>query len=259
MLDSGIADLQASAGFVVLHHCVVLAQFMQRRKHIVGAETFVSQICGDAELPIVIEIVDQGRLRENTFKPQAVGEKPDQTAARSDNWVLIQRATQANHAENFVFFERERDENFPWDIEGIARDAVLKINARVEFEAGASVILDHVFNCQMSVDRLEVIGQSIISAAKIVALVLKASAEIPLAGNEKTMVVAEIVIKRITLAQARLVFEIAAKSVNAVVRKEIERVFFFILLRLRGLLHLRLGSGEEAASSGKNRKDPRNK
>ena len=69
MLDSGIADLQASAGFVVLHHCVVLAQFSQRRKHIVGAETFVSQICGDAELPIVIEIVDQGRLRENTFKP----------------------------------------------------------------------------------------------------------------------------------------------------------------------------------------------
>src|SRR5437764_13074998 len=102
MLESGIADLQTSAGFVVLHHCVVLAQFMQRRKHIVGAETFVSQICGDAELPSGIEVVDQRRLRENTFKPQVVAKQPDQTAARSDKWVLRQRASAADHADELV-------------------------------------------------------------------------------------------------------------------------------------------------------------
>ena len=184
MLDSGIADLQASAGFVVLHHCVVLAQFMQRRKHIVGAETFVSQICGDAELPIVIEIVDQGRFRK-TPSSRKLSLKARSNRRRERQSDPDRAHRQTDHAEDLVFFERERNEKFPWNIEGIARDAVLKINARIDLEAGASVILDHVFNCQMSVDRLEVIGQPIIGAAKIVALVLKASAEIPLAGNEK--------------------------------------------------------------------------
>src|SRR5205814_9384954 len=115
------------------------------------------------------------RRLQTTFKPATVGEKPDQAAAVSDNRNLLERTAETDDAEDLGFFERERDENFPWDIEGIARDAILKINARSELEAGASVILNHVFNCQMSVERLEVIGQSITSAAQIGALIFQAS------------------------------------------------------------------------------------
>ena len=117
------------------------------------------------------------------------------------------------------------------------------------------MILDHVFNGQMSVDRLEVIGQPIVGAAKIVALVLKTGAEIPLAGDEKAMVVTEIVIKRIALAESRFVFEIAAQRINRFEGKDIERSFVPCFCRL---LHFRFGS-REYAGAGKNRKNPRNK
>src|SRR6266496_3516549 len=195
MLDPGITHLHSNPVFVVLHHGIVEPQFVQRRKHIVGAVAFVSQIGGDAKLPIVIEVVDQRRLRENTFKPQVVAEKPDQSAAGGDDRVLIERATQANHTENFVFLERERDKNFPRNVKGITGDAVLKVNARIELDTGAGMVLYHIFNCEMSVDRLEVVGQPIIGPAKIVTLVLEPGAEIPFSGDEKPMVITEIIIK----------------------------------------------------------------
>src|SRR5437899_10967872 len=103
----------------------------------------------------------------------------------------------------------------------------------------------------MSVDRLEVIGQPIVGAAKIVALVLKPGAEIPLAGNEKAMVVTEIVIIRIALAESRFVFEIAPEGINRIVGKDIMGIF---VLRLRRLLYFRFGS-REYPGTGKNRKD----
>src|SRR2546429_5254052 len=95
------------------------------------------------------------------------------------------------------------------------------------------------------------IGKAILGPAKIVALVLKSSAEIPLAGNEKTMVITEIVIVRIALAESRFVFEIAAEGINRIVGKDIMRIF---VLGLRGLLYFWFGS-REYPSTGKNRKD----
>ena len=107
----------------------------------------------------------------------------------------------------------------------------------------------------MSVDRLEVVGQPVIGPAKIVALVFRPSAEIPLAGDEKPRVITEIVIKRIALAESRFVFEIAAQRISRLEGKDIVRSF---VRRLCGLLHFRFGSREYAGPS-KNRKNPRNK
>src|SRR5207249_4189374 len=98
------------------------------------------------------------------------------------------------------------------------------------------------------------IGQTVVGTAKIVALVLKPSAEIPLAGNEKAMVITEIVIVRIALAESRFVFEIAAQGINRFEGKEIPRILVCWLRRL-----LRLGfRSAKRADTGK-KKDPRNK
>ena len=76
------------------------------------------------------------------------------------------------------------------------------------------MVLHHIFNRQMAVEGLKMTGQPIIGSAKIVALVLKPGAEIPLAGNEETMVVAEIVIVGIALAQPGFIAEIATQRIN---------------------------------------------
>src|SRR5437763_14075688 len=48
VVDSGISHLQADAIFVVLYDSVVLAQFFQRRKDIVGEDTHLYPIIGVA-------------------------------------------------------------------------------------------------------------------------------------------------------------------------------------------------------------------
>src|SRR5205823_1658504 len=97
------------------------------------------------------------------------------------------------------------------------------------------------------------IGQPIIGAAKIVTLVFETGAEIPFAGNEKAMVVAEIVIIRIALAQSWILFEIAAQRINRLEGKDIVRIF---VLWFRGLLHLRFGP-RKCAGGGEDGKDAR--
>src|SRR5436853_1258097 len=210
VLDSGITHLQPGAIFVVLYDGIVEPQFVQRRKHSVGAVALVNQIAGEADLPVVSQIVNERRFRKHPFQPQLIAEEPDQPAARSNDRILIKRAAQADDAENPVFLEREGDENFPWNIEGIAGDTVFEINAWIELEARASMVFDHVFKREMPIQGLEMIGKAVIGPAKIVTLVLETGAEIPFAGDEKAMVIAEIVVIRIAFAQSRFVFEIAA-------------------------------------------------
>ena len=104
VLDSGITHLQPGAIFVVLYDGIVEPQFVQRRKHIVGAEAFVNQIAGESDLPVVIQVINQRRFRKHPFQPQLIAEQPDQTAAGSDNRILIQRTAHADDTEDLVFF-----------------------------------------------------------------------------------------------------------------------------------------------------------
>src|SRR5207248_9679910 len=113
------------------------------------------------------------------------------------------------------------------------------------------VILYHVFKGDMPIQGLEMIGKAIFGPAKIVTLVFETGAEIPFSGNEKPVVITEIVVIRIAFAQTWFVFEIAAESVDRIVGKDIVRIF---VLWFRGLLYFRFGS-RECPGSGKNRKD----
>ena len=72
----------------------------------------------------------------------------------------------------------------------------------------------------MSIGCLQVIRQAIVGAVEIVAFVLDTEPQVPFTRNMKTMVVAEIVIQRITIAQFGFL-EIAAESVGRLVRKKI--------------------------------------
>src|SRR6266581_222766 len=250
VLDSGITHLQPGAIFVVLYDGIVEPQFVQRRKNIIGAEAFVNQIAGEADLPVVSQIINERRFRKHPFQPQLIAEQPDQTAARSNDRILIKRAANPDDAKNLVFLQREGDEKFPRYVKGIAGDSIFEINPRIEFEASAGVVFDHVFEREMPIQGLEMIGKAIFGSAKIVTLVFEPGAEIPFSGNEKSVVIAEIVIIRIALAESRFVFEIAAEGINRIVGKDIMGIF---VLRLRGLLYFRFGS-REYPGTGKNRK-----
>ena len=71
----------------------------------------------------------------------------------------------------------------------------MEIEAGIELETSAGMILYHVFDREMVVDRLKMIGQTVGATAKIEAFVFETETEIPFTGNEKTVVVTEIIIK----------------------------------------------------------------
>src|SRR5438552_5119958 len=127
--------------------------------------------------------------------------------------MLIKGAAQSDHTKNFVLLEGEADENLPRHINGVAGDPVLKIDARVQLDARAGMIVDYVFEREMSIGRLQMIRQAVFGAAEIEALVLDTGPEIPFAGDEKAMVIAEIVVERLAITELRLV-KIAVEGVG---------------------------------------------
>src|SRR6266404_7097447 len=87
---------------------------------------------------------------------------------------------------------------------------------------------------QMSRGGLKMIRQTIVRPAKVVALIFATSAEIPFLGNQKAMVVLEILIPGIAVSEPRLL-EIAAESVGGFSIKKIVRVFVLRHWGSRGL------------------------
>jgi hypothetical protein len=64
------------------------------------------------------------------------------------------------------------------------------------------------------------IRQTVVRAVEIVAFVFNAEAKIPFSGNQKAMVVAEIVVERIAVAELRLL-EIAVERICRLVREDV--------------------------------------
>src|SRR5438552_15842743 len=98
--------------------------------------------------------------------------------------MLIKGAAQSDHTKNFVLLEGEADENLPRHINGVAGDPVLKIHARGQLDARAGMIVDYVFECEMSIGRLQMIRQAVYGDADIEPLVLNTDPQLPLAGQE---------------------------------------------------------------------------
>src|SRR5437764_13807936 len=127
--------------------------------------------------------------------------------------MLIEGAAQSDYTKNFVLLQGEANENLPRHINGVAGNPVFKIHARVQLDARASMIVDNVFERKMSIGRLQVIRQAVFGTAEIEAFVLDTGPEIPFAGDEKAMVVAEIVVERLAITELRFV-KIAIEGID---------------------------------------------
>src|SRR5947209_742640 len=108
-----------------------------------------------------LELHERRRIREDAFQTQVVGEQPDQATAWGDYWIRIERATDAEHAKDFIFLERESEKGFPGYIEIVAMDVILEIDTRINLNTRAGVIVHDIFKRQQCVHRLEMIGQTI--------------------------------------------------------------------------------------------------
>src|ERR1700730_6537679 len=109
--------------------------------------------------------------------------------------MLVKTAAQTDHAENFFFLRWKTDENSPRYVNRVAGDRVLKIHAGVELDSRARVVVHNVFINQVRINRLKMIRQTIVRAAEIETFVFSAQSQIPFAGNQKTVVVAEVIVE----------------------------------------------------------------
>src|SRR5438477_1492733 len=225
-LEARIAHLYPSTILAVLNPCVMHLQLPFGGYDIIGAETFVKQISEDAKFPIIVGIINQSRLWKNAFQTELVGEKPDQSAAGGDYRTLIDRATHADDAEDFVFLERESHEDFPRNVDCIAPDIVLEIGSGIDLDTRAGMVVHDIFQSQQRVHSLEVIRQPVVGAAEIEPFVFNSCPEIPFAGDEEAMSVAKVVVERIAVAEVAVdVEEITASGVIQFVIKKFPMIF----------------------------------
>src|SRR5262249_55291169 len=143
-LEPRVLRLDPSTILAVLNPCVVHLQLPLGGYDIVGSETFVKQISEDAKFPIVTGIIDQSRLWKNAFQTELIGEEPDQATAGGHYRILIERAADADHAEDFIFLERESEKSFPGYIEVVAVEVILEIDTWINLNTHGSVIVHRV-------------------------------------------------------------------------------------------------------------------
>src|SRR6266496_823 len=147
-LKAGVAYLYSGTILAVLNPCVMHLQLPFWRYDILGAETFVIQISKEPKFPIVTWVVNQGRFWEDAFEAQMVVEEPDDTAAGGDYRIRIDRATDADYGEDFVFLKRKGDPRFPRNVECIPLGITLEVGPRIDLDTRAGMIMYHVFNSQ---------------------------------------------------------------------------------------------------------------
>ena len=97
-------------------------------------------------------------------------------------------------AKILSFLSGIRDERFYRNVERITANVILKVDPRIKFDSYARKILHHVFEGDVTISCLQMIRQTVVRAVEIVAFVFNAEAKIPFSGNQKAMVIAEIVI-----------------------------------------------------------------
>ena len=77
-----------------------------------------------------------------------VAEQPDDTAAGGDYRTLINRATDADDGEDFIFLKRKRDEHFPRNVECIPLGITLEVGPRIDLDTHAGMIMHYIFQRQ---------------------------------------------------------------------------------------------------------------
>src|SRR5436190_2338771 len=131
VLDAVIPDLHTDSILAVLDDSVMQLQFPLRGQHVVGSKACVVELAEDAELPVVIGLINQRRLGEHCLKSKLVAEDPDNPATWRDSRVLIKRPPQTDHRKDLIFLQRKGGVRFDRDVERVASNVILKINSRV--------------------------------------------------------------------------------------------------------------------------------
>src|ERR1700731_1537889 len=158
-----------------------------------------------------------------------IGEQPNQTPPGSGNWIRIDCSAGTDHSKDLVLLERKGDPNFPRHVDRIAVHVILEIWTRVNFNSRSGVVVDNVFIGEQPVNGLQVIGQSIIGAAEVEPLILNSQTQIPVAGNEKSVCVTELVVDGVAAAElSPVILKIAATGIGGLVIEDFGGIFVFV-------------------------------
>ena len=76
----------------------------------------------------------------------------------------------------------------------------MEVNAGIDLDADACEVLHIVLQSQVPIGRLQVIRQAVVTAAEIIAFIFDTGAKVPFAGDQKAVVVREIIVQRIAVA-----------------------------------------------------------
>src|SRR4030095_231616 len=196
-----IPDLQTGAILTVLNDGVVQLQFPLCCMHLICASSEKVEFPKCPYVPVVIWLIHQRRLWKYSLQAQLVVNQPGNTTTRGDNWILELAPAETDRGEDFVLLQRKAHIRFPGKVESVPADVILEVNSRIEFDSCARMIFHHVLQGQVPIESLQTVGQAVVGAAKIVTLVFDASSKVPFPSDQKSMVVAEVVVKRIAMPE----------------------------------------------------------
>src|SRR6185503_20821592 len=108
-------------------------------------------------------------------------------------------------AIDLVLLQRKRDVAFPRNIESVEAEMTLEIKPGIDLEQHAREIVHHVFDRQMRVAGLEMIGQAVVRAAKIVPFVFDPGPEIPKIIDMEAMIETEVGVDRVAVSEPAVV------------------------------------------------------
>ena len=92
----------------------------------------------------------------------------------------------------------------------------MEVNAGIKLDAYSWEILYNVLHSHVSGRGLQMIGQSVVGPVEIVTFIFDPSAKVPFSSDQKPVIVAEVVVKRITIPKLRFV-KIALEGVRRLV------------------------------------------
>src|SRR5215471_5452676 len=90
VFDAGIANLHANTIFAVLNDRVVQIQLVFGwGDDVVRSKAGEVKLADEPKIPIVIRLINQRRLGENSLQAQLIIDKPDNAAARRNGRILV--------------------------------------------------------------------------------------------------------------------------------------------------------------------------
>ena len=144
------------------------------------------------EIPLVVRRINHARLREHPDDFPLIVRFPDQTAKWNHRETSAEKGRVRAHEHiQMVFLKDEDAAESDRHVERGGVEIVLRVDARLDLDEGADVVVVHVIDADSGRDALKVIGHGSARAAEIESIVADAQMEIEMAAEEKSVAVAE--------------------------------------------------------------------